>query len=83
MDFEGDYLIDQQFGEWLGGIRKKKGFKLLEVSRESNIPLKRLQNLEDGTAEQGITTREIDLLGKLYGVDPRAIRKKAIHGDMD
>ena len=83
MDFEDDYLIDQQFGEWLREIRVKRGFKLFDVSRDSNIPLKRLQDLEDGMAERGITTREIDLLGELYGIDPRAIRRKAIHGDMD
>ena len=83
MDYEDDYSIDQQFGNWLKDIRIKKGFRLYEAAYDSNIPMERLQDLEDGVADRGITAREIDLLSKLYNIDPRAIHKRAISGDRD
>lgn len=83
MSFDDDYLIDQQFGGWLRDIRTRKKFRIHEASRESGIPLERLQDLEDGVAEMGVTSKEIESLSQLYNIDPRAIRKKAIHGDME
>ena len=84
MDFnDDDYLIDQQFREWLKQIRVKKGFKLPEVARYCQISVQRLTDLEDGLAEVGINEREIKSLSQILNIDPRAIQRKAIYGDMD
>ena len=77
-DFEN--AVDIVFGEWLKERRLKKGFSLDLASFNSGISDNRIQSLEKGEATKAITKTEAEGLAKAYGVDPRAICKRAIEG---
>ena len=73
--------IDKALGQWLKERRLKKGFSLEHASFLAKIPTSRLMDLELGQAVQGIRELEVLAIAKAYGVDPRAIRKRATSGD--
>ncbi len=81
-DMSDDYedAVDVSFGEWLRERRLKKGLSLDFSSFNSGIPSSRIQALEKGEATKGITKTEAEDLAKVYGIDPRAIFKRAIEG---
>ena len=77
-DFET--TVDICFGEWFKERRLKKGFSLDFASFRSNVSYHRIQSLEKGEASKGITKSEAEALAKVYGIDSRAIFKRAIEG---
>ena len=79
--FDDDYSVDKIFGEWLKDRRVRKGFSLEHSSFQSEISITRLRSLEGGVAEERITPEEVMALAKVYGLDPRAITKRAQTGE--
>lgn len=75
-----DYESDIRFGEWLRKLREKSGLSFAEVEKKSQISKTRLQSLETGTGEKGITKKESQVLSDIYGITLDTILKKAIEG---
>ena len=78
--YDEENEIDKAFGAWLKERRLKKGFSINYASDLSNIPYRRLWALEEGMTPKGITRVEVESLAEVYGIDPRAILKRAISG---
>lgn len=81
-DFTDDLesAVDISLGEWLIERRVKKGLSLDTTAMNSGISKARMESLEKGEAAKGITRSEAESLAKVFGIDPRAIFKRAIEG---
>lgn len=74
-----EQIRDEQMkllGENLKLLRERKGLTLFQVSAMARVPLKVLQEMEDGVCSRKASVRHLFSLCELFGVTPKAIWQK-------
>lgn len=73
-----DEVIDQHFGRYLKKMREDRNLNIAALSNKTGIKYHRLQALETGMAERGITKKECTLIAAVFEIEPFILMTKAI-----